>query len=289
MNVAYLGMGRMGRLTAAHILDAGHELTVWNRTPGRAGELVERGAREASGIKAAVTGADAVVLMLFDGKSVEEVLEPIAAGAPAGTLVIDNTTTGPDSARQLGEKARGLGLRYVDAPVVGSLAPARAGTLGIVVGGSDEDVAAARPLLELWGAPDRIRHLGPVGAGNALKAVINMCLGIAMAGVGEAMRLGSELSLPQDVVLDALEAGPFGFSVKQKREMLAKGDFQPASFSLDLLAKDLAVALDAAGDARAELAVLRASLELAREAADAGYGDDDYAAMGGYRAGELAR
>ncbi len=104
------------------------------------------------------------------------------------------------------------------------------GRSGIVVGGSDEDVAAARPLLELWGAPERIRHLGPVGSGNAMKAVINMCLGIAMAGVGEAMRLGAELSLPQDAVLDALEAGPFGFSVKQKREMLAKRRLHPAVF-----------------------------------------------------------
>jgi 3-hydroxyisobutyrate dehydrogenase len=287
MKVAYLGMGRMGRLTAAHILDAGHELTVWNRTPGKAGELVERGAREARTVEAAVTRADAVVLMLFDGESTAELLGPIAAGAPAGTLVIDNTTTGPQAARRLAVRARELGLRYIDAPVVGSLQPARDGTLGIVVGGSDEDVAAARPLLELWGAPDRIRHLGPVGAGNALKSVINMCLGIAMAGVGESMRLGAELQLPKDVVLDSLEAGPFGFSVKQKREMLASGDFQPPSFSLDLLAKDLQVALDAAGAAAGELALLRDSLELARAASQAGHGEDDYAAMGGYRAGDF--
>jgi 3-hydroxyisobutyrate dehydrogenase len=283
MRVAFLGMGRMGRLTAAHILSAGHELTIWNRTPGKAADLVEQGAQEAGSVQEAVNGADAVVLMLFDGDTVGAVLEPIAAGAPAETLVIDNTTTGPIEARRLGEKARQLGLRYVDAPVVGSLQPARDGTLGIVVGGSDEDVAAARPLLELWGAPDRIRHLGPVGSGNAMKAVINMGLGIAMAGVGEAMRLGAELSLPQDAVLDALEAGPFGFSVKQKRDMLAAGDFSPPTFSLDLMAKDLRVALEGAGDAAAELTTLRASLDLAEAASQAGHGDDDYAAMAGYR------
>ena len=87
MKVAYLGMGRMGRLTAAHIIEAGHELTVWNRTPGRAGELISRGAHEAPSVQEAVADADAVVLMLFDGESVAEVLGPIAAGAPAGTLV----------------------------------------------------------------------------------------------------------------------------------------------------------------------------------------------------------
>jgi 3-hydroxyisobutyrate dehydrogenase len=278
----------MGRLTASHVLSAGHQLTVWNRTPGKAGELLERGAREATSVEEAVAGADAVVLMLFDAGTVDEVLDPIGRGAPAGTLVIDNTTTGPVEARRLGEKAQGLGLRYVDAPVVGSLQPAREGTLAVVVGGRDEDVAAARPLMQLWGAPDRIRHLGPVGSGNALKAVINMCLGIAMAGVGEAMRLGAELALPPEVVLDALEAGPFGFSVKQKREMLAKSDFTPPSFSLDLLAKDLRVALEAAGDAAGDLTTLRASLELAAEASKAGHGEEDYAAMAGYRAGNLS-
>jgi 3-hydroxyisobutyrate dehydrogenase len=289
MRVAFLGMGRMGRLTAAHLLSAGHELTIWNRTPGKAGELLEHGAHEAASIAEAVAGVDAVVLMLFDAASVEGVLGPIAAAAPAGTLVIDNTTTGPIAARQLGQKAGELGLRYVDAPVVGSLQPAREGTLGVVAGGSDADFAAARPLMELWGAPDRIRHLGPVGSGNALKAVINMCLGIAIAGVGEAMRLGAELSIPRGLLLDALEAGPFGFSVKQKREMLTDGDFQPASFSLDLMAKDLRVALEAAGGAAGELAALQASVDLATEAAKAGHGDDDYAAMAGYRAGELTR
>ncbi len=119
-------------------------------------------------------------------------------------------------------------------------------------------------------------------AGNALKAVVNMCLGIAMAGVGEAMRLGAQLSLPPDVVLDALEAGPFGFSVKQKREMLAKGDFQPPSFSLDLMAKDLQVALEAAGEAAGELTPpARQPRAGARGRSKAGHGEDDYAAMGG--------
>src|SRR6201999_3250851 len=106
MRVAFLGMGRMGRLIAAHVLSAGHELTIWNRTPGRAAELVGQGAHEAGTVEEAVSQADAVVLMLFGGETVDAVLGPIAAGAPAGTLLIDNTTTGPIEARHLGEKAR---------------------------------------------------------------------------------------------------------------------------------------------------------------------------------------
>jgi 3-hydroxyisobutyrate dehydrogenase len=276
MNVAFLGMGRMGRLMASHVLDAGHRLTVWNRTPGKADELTSRGAREAANIDEAVRDADAIVLMLFGGDSVDEVLGPIAAAAPEGTLVIDATTTGPDAARRLASRAHELGLRYVDAPVVGSLPPAKEGTLGVLVGGTTSDVAEARPLIELWADPERVRHLGDAGAGNALKAIVNMCLGIAMAGVGEALALAADLSLDRDTVLDTLEAGPFGWSIKQKRKMLSNGDYSPTAFSLDLMAKDLKAAL---GSADEELPVLSATLRRATDSIEAGHGDDDYAAL----------
>jgi 3-hydroxyisobutyrate dehydrogenase len=282
VKVTFLGMGRMGRLIAAHILTAGHELTVWNRTPGKAGELVSRGAREAGTVEEAVADADAVVLMLFGADSVHEVLGRIATAAPAGTLVIDATTTGPEAARQLSDEAAERGLRYVDAPVAGSLGPAKEGMLTILVGGSDEDVADARLLLELWGDPQRIRHLGSPGAGNALKAVVNMCLGIAAAGLGEALKLGTDLHLDRSVVLDALEAGPFGWTIKQKRQMLDSGEFTPASFSLDLMSKDLTAALDSAAGA---LPLLSTAQQLATRAIEDGRGDQDYATMAGYEAG----
>ena len=280
MNVAFLGMGRMGLLMAAHVIDGDHDLTIWNRTPGKASELTSRGAHEAGTIAAAVAGADVVVMMLFGADSSREVLDALAGAAAPGTLIIDATTTGPDAARELGAKASQAGLRYVDAPVAGSLAPARDGTLTIFVGGSAEDVSAAQPYLELWGA--RILHIGPVGSANALKVVVNMCLGLAMAGVGEALNLSEDLGLSKDVVLGALEAGPFGWSIKQKRAMLESGDFTPTAFSVDLLVKDLAAAL---GAAVTELPLTQAALARARAASGSGFGDDDYAAVGGYRAG----
>ena len=276
MRVAFLGMGRMGRRMASHVLDGGHELTVWNRTPGKADELVSRGARQADRIVDAVHDVDAIVLMLFDGESVDQALDEISGAAPAGTLIIDATTTGPVAARQLGAKADRLGLRYVDAPVAGSLAPATEGTLTIFVGGSDPDVRDALPLLQLWGAPDRIRHLGPVGTANGLKSVVNMCLGIAIAGVGEALSLGADLEIDRKVLLDALEAGPFGWTVKQKRQMLETGSFTPPAFTVDLLGKDLRVALQAAAD---ELPLAAASLAAAEATSEAGLGGDDYSAI----------
>jgi 3-hydroxyisobutyrate dehydrogenase len=269
----------MGRLMASHVLDGGHELRIWNRTPGKAGELATRGAKEASSIGEAVSGVQVIVIMLFDGGTVREAIGEMCGNAPKGALIIDATTTGPEAARELAALAAECGLRYVDAPVAGSLEPAKEGSLTVLVGGSSDDVAEARTLLELWGDPARIRHLGPVGAGNALKTVVNLCRGIAMAGIGEAIKVGDDLGLDRNLVLDALEMGPFGFSVKQKRRMLATGDYQPTTFSLDLMAKDLALAIDSAS---ADLPLTSASLEVAREAESAGHGGDDYAVMAGF-------
>src|SRR3954468_1491381 len=168
MRVAFLGLGRMGVAMARHVVDAGHELHVWNRTPGKADELVAAGAVEAKTVADAVTDADAVVLMLFGPDSVREVLPDVLAAAPSGVLVIDSTTIGPDAAHEFAGLCASSGARYVDAPVAGSVGPATEGTLGVLAGASEQDWAEAEPLLQLWGDPARVRRVGPVGAGSAL-------------------------------------------------------------------------------------------------------------------------
>ncbi|MDQ1630178.1 MAG: 3-hydroxyisobutyrate dehydrogenase [Frankiaceae bacterium] len=268
---------------ARHLLDAGHDLTVWNRTSGKAGELVEAGATEASTVGEAVGNAEIVVLMLFGPDSVRDVLKEVGEAAGKGTLVLDSTTIGRDAAEEFGKLADGLGLRYVDAPVVGTTAPARNGTLGVLVGATDEDFATVKPLLETWGDPEKIRHVGPVASGNALKTVVNLTLGVAMGGVAEALRLGRDLHIDSDVLLATLGQGPLGFSVNQKKDMLASGDFQPTAFSLDLLLKDLTIALDVASD---DLPLTKATAAYADAAIAAGHGDDDYTALAGYFAFE---
>jgi 3-hydroxyisobutyrate dehydrogenase len=279
MTVAFLGLGRMGVLLAGHVLSAGHDLVVWNRTPGRAAGLVERGAREATSVADAVAAADRVVLMLFGPDSVREVLADVAAAASPGTLVIDGTTIGPDAAREFGSLAAASGLRYVDAPVAGSTGPAADGTLGVLVGGSERDYADALPLLHLWGAPEKVRHVGEVGAGSALKLCVNQGLGVMAAGVGESLRLGRELGLDRGALLDVLGATAYGWYLGQKRPMLDAGDFSGTAFSLDLMAKDL----DLAVTAGPHLPVTRACLDAARSALEQHAGED-YAAMTGHLA-----
>ena len=274
MDVAFLGLGRMGAAMAAHVLPAGHGLTVWNRSPGRADALVAGGAREAATVAEAVREADAVVLMLSGPDSVREVLAEVVDAARAGTLVVDSTTIGPAAARAHAAVCATAGLRYVDAPVAGTVGPATQGTLGVFAGASATDFADAEPLLHLWGDPARVRRVGEVGAGSALKVVVNQGIGVLAAGLGEALALGRTLGLERGLLLDVLAAGPYGWLLGQKRAALEAGTF-PAQFSLDLLVKDLGLALDAGDDLR----VTEAARGVAAEAAAAGRGEEDYVAL----------
>jgi 3-hydroxyisobutyrate dehydrogenase len=286
MRVAFLGLGRMGAAMAAHVGSAGHDLSVWNRTPGKADALVRAGATEAKTIRDAVSGAEAVVLMLFGPQSVREVLPEVLGAAEPGVLVIDSTTIGPDAAREFGALCSERGARYVDAPVAGSVGPATDGALGVLAGAREEDWAAAEPLLHLWGDPVRVRRVGAVGAGSALKLVVNQGIGVLAAGLGEALKLATELGLDRALVLDVLGAGAYGWTLNQKRAMVDAADFTGTQFSLDLLAKDLELAVTAARDA--ELEVTQAALDAARNALDAGHSGEDYAAIIGHLADEGA-
>lgn len=281
MRVAFLGLGRMGVAMARHVLDAGHELAVWNRTAGRAGALVAAGATEAASPAEAAEGADVVVLMLFGPESVREVLPSVLR---EGLLVIDSTTIGPEAAREFARLCAARGARYVDAPVAGSVGPATDGTLGVLAGCDEADWPQVEQLLHLWGDPARVRRIGPVGSGNALKLVMNQGIGVLAAGLGEALKLGTELGLDRRLLLDALSQGSYGWTLSQKRSMLDAGDYSGTQFSVDLLAKDLELAVGAAGDAG--LAVTRSALEAARATVDAGHSGEDYAAIIGHLADE---
>lgn len=281
--VAFLGLGRMGVPMAAHVARAGHSLTVWNRTPGRAAPLVELGAREAKSVDDAVAGADIVVLMLFGPDAVREVLPRVVKHASAGALVLDCSTIGPDAAHEFSRICHDAGLRYVDAPVSGSVGPATEGTLGVFLGGTADDVALARPLVELWGDENRIVHVGGVGGASAMKLCVNQGIGVAAAGLGEALRLGRDLGLDRDLLLLVLSMSNYAPMLSSKMAMVQSGDYSGTTFSLDLLTKDLALAVAAADG---DLEVTRACLDQARRTLAAGHSGEDYSAITGHIADE---
>jgi len=151
MDIALLGLGRMGRELVTHLIDAGHHVTAWNRSPGPAEAVGRRGARIASTAAEAVEGADVVVTVLFGPDAVREtVIEPSLPIAE-GALWIDITTVSPSDAADFTAWATDAGVRYIHSPVVGSLAPARAGSLAVLIGGEHGAARRGRPALRFAG------------------------------------------------------------------------------------------------------------------------------------------
>ena len=279
MRTAVLGLGRMGHPIARHLLDAGHQLAVWNRSPGKDEALVAAGARRVTTPAEAVTDAEAVVLVLFGPDSVAEVLtgpDGIAGAAPAGCLVLDATTIGPSDAMELAGLVQPYGLRYLDTALFGSIEPAEAGTLGTYVGAADEDFAAARPLLELWCDPAKVVHAGSVGAGASVKIVRNMAHGIATAAIGECLRLAADLGIPRELALKTVSDGPFTWTFNWRADEFASRDHSRVVYSLDLMAKDLALAV---AESDRPLPVSLAALSQCHGAQAAGRGPEDAPAL----------
>ncbi|GAA1646127.1 NAD(P)-dependent oxidoreductase [Catellatospora bangladeshensis] len=274
--VAVCGLGRMGTAMAQTLLAAGYPVTVWNRTPAAAADLAGQGAVPAPSAAEAAAGAETVVLMLFDGAACAQVLsgpDGVLAGAAPGTLAINLSTIGPEESTALGAQARAAGLRYVEAPVLGSVPAVRAGSLNILAGGTAEDVAAATPVLSVWGKP---RHTGDVGTATALKLVANLALGVVAAGMRDAVRLGEDFGLPRELVLDTLAVGAFERIAGRSRERLGADDYDGAPFTLGALAKDLDLALSRA---RRPLPVAAAARDTARDGVTHGDADSDIAAL----------
>ncbi len=241
--IASLGLGRMGAAMAARLLAAGHEVHVWDRTPGRAAPLVAAGARAAPSPAAAARGAGVVITMLTDAAAVEAVLsgpDGALAGLAPQACLVQMSTIGPDEVRDLARRRPGL----VDAPVAGSVAETAAGELIILAGGPDEAIDRAAPVLAALGT---VRRCGGVGAGSALKLVLNTALVTAVAALADALAVADAAGVDRAAALDALAAGPLGGAV-------GRATATGASFPVALAAKDLALARRQLGPAAAPLA-----------------------------------
>ncbi|MGW5878742.1 NAD(P)-dependent oxidoreductase [Nocardiopsis terrae] len=269
--VAFLGLGRMGVRMARRLVDAGHRVTVWNRTPDRAAPLLEAGAASARTPAEAVSGAEVVITMLSDREAVENVLfgpDGAASNLSPGTPLVEMSTIGPEGVRELRDRLP-EGTRLLDGPVLGSLPQAEQGALRIFLGGSAEDVSGCEPVLEELGT---VVHVGPLGSGAALKLSVNLTFVTATAAVGEALALSDRHGLDSGTVLDALSLTPLGALIDRLRDRVTSPQPPPTGFSLGLADKDLALAV--AEGARDDGAVAGA-LTLLTSARKAGLGDQD--------------
>jgi 3-hydroxyisobutyrate dehydrogenase len=206
--IGFLGLGNMGRGMAARLLAAGHELRVWNRTAARAEDLVRDGAEAAETPAAAAAGAAAVFAMLADDAASNAVwLGPSGAldAMTAGAHVVECSTLSTAWVSELTAAAATRGLRYIDCPVTGLPDAAAAGKLTLLVGADDDDLAAARPLLDTIGQD--LIHFGPAGAGTAYKLTVNLMGAVQIAGAAEGFAMAAAAGLDLAQVADALAKG----------------------------------------------------------------------------------
>ena len=273
--IAFLGLGQMGTPMAARLLEAGHELTVWNRTRAKADSLVEQGATAAVSPAEAVPDAEAVVTMLANPAALEQVLfadDGVVGALRPGQWLIEMSTVGPDT---IGSVRRRLPAQVtlVDAPVRGSVPEATAGRLAIFVGATRAAFEHVEPLLGPLGTP---HHVGGPGAGAAAKLVANLVLGVAITALGEALALGDTLRLDRSTVLDVLTETPIGATVKAKRPNIESGNYPP-NFKLRHALKDLRLATETADGKKLELTA--AAGDWLEQAAADGAADLDVSAV----------
>ncbi len=280
MRVAVIGLGTMGAPMARHLIGAGHQVTVHNRTREREEPLAALGAARAATPAEAAKGADAVLTCVSDTPDLEHVLlgpGGVAEGLASGGLVVDCSTVSPsataDIAARLGE--RGIGM--VDAPVSGGSEGAEKGTLTIFCGGADADFARAGEILNAFGS--RITHLGPSGAGQMAKAVNQVMIAGTYASVGEGIALAQAAGLPIPELLEALSAGAAASWVLTNRAGNMVDDSYPLGFKLALHRKDLGIALDEAARESLPMAVTQTVAEQEDELVAAGHGDEDVSAV----------
>jgi 3-hydroxyisobutyrate dehydrogenase len=280
VRVGFCGMGTMGAAMAANVARAGFPLTVWNRTPGRAGLPVSLGAVEAATARELAAASDVVVVCVSDSPDVEDVLfgrDGVADGATAGALVIDCSTISPAVTRDLAARLGANGVSMVDAPVSGGSEGAQKGTLTIMVGGEPADVERARPILATMGAS--ITHMGPIGAGQATKAVNQVILCGSYLGVAEGIVLAIKSGLDPEQVVTALSGGAARSWVLENRAGRMIADDYPLGFRIALHLKDLGIALDLAREVGAALPVAALASQIESGLVAKGHGDDDNAAL----------
>jgi 3-hydroxyisobutyrate dehydrogenase len=280
MRIGFIGLGTMGGAMAANLARAGFAVSAWNRTAGRGAELPELGVDLAPTAAAAAETAEVIVTIVSDTPDVDEVLfgpDGVAKGAASGSLVVDMSTISPSATRGFAERLSGQGVAMIDAPVSGGSEGAKQGTLSIFVGGDPADVERARPVLEAMGTT--ITHLGPIGSGQAGKAVNQVILAGGYLGVAEGIVLAMKSGLDAEALVTALSGGAAQSWVLANRSGRMLANDYPLGFKVALHRKDLDIALQLARETGAALPISAFVEAIEAGLVGRGHGDEDVSAV----------
>jgi 3-hydroxyisobutyrate dehydrogenase len=279
MKIGMAGTGRMGAAIAQRLAGRGHQVTVWNRTADKARAL---GLDVADTATRLADVSEALISILTDAAAVESVYGQLLAGNVKGKLFIEMSTVRPETQKRLADKVRAKGAAFIECPVGGTVGPAKEGRLFGFAGGEAADVARARPLLDQMCR--RVEHVGPVGAGAAMKLAINLPLMVFWQAFGEALSLCEPLGIDPARLMDIFADTSGGPNVLKVRgptiaAALADKDAGAASFNVDSMRKDMRTMIEEARALGRELPVTQRALECFDRAARDGLGAADAAML----------
>ncbi|KPZ53413.1 3-hydroxyisobutyrate dehydrogenase [Pseudoalteromonas sp. P1-25] len=290
LNIGFIGLGNMGGPMAANLIKAGHTVTAFDLNQSVLNELANKGAHAAENAKACASNADILISMLPAGKHVKSLYlgnnddSGLINVLGKNTLVIDCSTIDAESARVVGSALGEQGISFVDAPVSGGVAGAAAGTLTFIVGGSKAAFNTAQPVLNDMGK--NIFHAGDIGAGQVAKICNNMLLSILMAGTSEALQMGINNGLDPKVLSDIMTASSGrNWTLELYNPCPGVMDTAPASndykpgFMVDLMAKDLGLAMEAAQQSNSSTPMGSMATNLYTMLQHQGAGSDDFSAI----------
>ncbi|HUB24932.1 MAG TPA: NAD(P)-dependent oxidoreductase [Tepidisphaeraceae bacterium] len=278
--IAYIGLGVMGGGIVETLLKAGYELTIWSRNPDQGKPLVERGAKAAPIIAAAVKGAEVVMYCLSDDRAIDEVVfgpGGVLSSVSAGKIVLDNSTVHPETSRRQAEAYAMKGVEFLDTPVFGSRNEAASGGLWVLAGGKSDVFERVRPILDAIG--ESVHYMGDCGKGAAMKLVGNLIVASQLEALGEAMVLATKAGLNPEDVLGVLEVADFRSPILSGvGAALVKRDFS-TNFALKHMLKDADLIDRFAQDLNSPIPAVAAIRETIKSAVNQGWGEENASAM----------
>lgn len=279
--IAVLGLGAMGSRMAARLIDAGYEVTVWNRSPAALTSLIDRSVRIAASPAEAAEGAPVVIAMVRDDDASRAVWLDAGTGAIHGlspdAVAIDSATLTPDWTRTLGRTLAERGVAFLEAPVAGSRPQAEAGQLIYFVGGDPDVLARVEPVLRVMGGA--VHAVGPLGSGAVVKLAVNSLFGIQVAAMAELIALMHGCGLDPAAALEVIGATPVCSQAAKGAGVAMLGDAFPPLFPVDLVAKDFNYIAATAAGVDARLPMTEAAGSIFSAAISAGLGGDNLTAV----------
>ena len=261
---------------APRLLEAGHALVVWNRTPEKAEAIITDGATLAAVPAAVASASDIVISMLANDDAVRDVYggsEGLLSHSVDDKLFVDMSTLRPATVRELAEQVHALGAGFVDAPVSGSLGPAKDGKLLVLCGANEQDMKRARPILEVFAR--RIVHAGPVGQGALLKLVVNLPLAVYWGSLAEAIAMGKHGGLELALMVETIQDSSAALAVLPLKKPTILGAEEPVAFDVSSMQKDLRSMLDTGADAGVQMRTAEGVLATYSAAAESGLAASD--------------